>query len=79
MTVAVSFILFSPGHSSLVRHPQGRETQPVTEVFLNTMVDTRIRETAIDCGLEMEKKAVKGGMADQVLRSVATEKRNYLD
>ena len=51
----------------------------VVEVFLNTMVDTRIRETAIDCELEVEKKAGCGGRADQVLRAVARGKEEYED
>ena len=74
------FIIFtSPGQSSYARHPQGRDTKPVTEVLLNTMVDTMIRETAIDCELELEKKTGCGGRADQVLRAVVRGKGEYED
>ena len=52
---------------------------PVTEVLLNTMVDTKIRETAIDCELELEKKTGCGGRADQVLRAVVRGKGEYED
>ena len=80
LSVGVGFIIFTPsGQSSYARHPQGRDTRPVTEVFLNTMVDTRIRETAIDCELEVEKKTGCGGRADQVLRAVARGKGEYED
>ena len=79
LTVATSFLVFSPRQSAIVRHPQGRETQPVTEVFINNMVDTKIRETAIDCGLEMEMKRGQHGQTDQVLRAVASRKGDYLD
>ena len=80
LSVCVGFIIFTPpGQSSNARHPQGRDTMPVKEVFLNTMVDTMIRETAIDCDLEVEKKTVFGGRADQVLRAVARGKGEYED
>jgi hypothetical protein len=79
LSVGVGFIIVSPGQSSYARHPQGRDTMPVTEVFLNTMVDTKIRETAIDCELEVNKKTGCGGRADQVLRAVARGKGEYED
>ena len=80
LSVGVGFIIFTlPGQSSYARHPQGRDTMPVTEVLLNTMVDTKIRETAIDCELELEKKTGCGGRADQVLRAVVRGKGEYED
>jgi hypothetical protein len=81
LSVGVGFIIFTiPGQSSYPRHPQGRDTMQVTEVFLNPLVDTKIRETAIDCTLEVEKKKTGcGGRADQVLRLVARGKGEYED
>ena len=81
LSVGVGFIIFSPvsGQFSYPRHYQGRYTRPVTGVLLNTMVDTKIRETAIDCDLEVEKKTRCGGRADQVLRAVARGKGEYED
>ena len=79
LSMAVSFIIFNPRQSSYIRHPQGRETMPVTEVFLNNMVDSKIRETAIDCELEVEMKEGHTVRADQVLRAVSKKKGDYED
>ena len=80
LSLVVMVTIFQPGQSPHARHPQGRDTMPVTEVLLNTMVDTKIRETAIDCELlGVEKKKVCSVKTDQVLRAVAKGKGEYED
>ena len=78
LSLLTIFLILLPASQPHTYH-MVRDTRPITEVFSNNMVDTKIRETAIDCEVEMEKRRGHSGRTDQVLKAIGKGKGEYED
>ena len=78
LSILTMFLLLPPNQAPGINYNLCRDDRQATEVFINNMVDTKIRETAIDCGVEVERRR-NSGRADQVLKAIGKGKGEYED